>query len=118
MTFAYFCVALSLCSLPAVLSAFPRFRHTFPNWLTDPSIIAFVAWIAQTFLQLVLLGIIMVGQRVDSAAAERRTMEVLAGIADELDISTGGGLHDVEQRILNEIASIRGDIPESAPGDS
>lgn len=32
----------------------------------------FVAWVAQTFLQLVLLSIIMVGQNVQAAAADKR----------------------------------------------
>ena len=107
MTFAYFCVLLTLCSLPAVLSAFPRFRHTFPNWATDPSIIAFVAWIAQTFLQLVLLGIIIVGQRVASDASEARTEASLGRIADALDLDTEGGIHDLEARILAELRGSR-----------
>lgn len=34
-----------------------------------------IAWIAQTFLQLVLLSIIMVGQKVDGAASDKRAVE-------------------------------------------
>jgi hypothetical protein len=34
-----------------------------------------VAWIAQTFLQLVLLSIIIVGQKVDGAASDKRAVE-------------------------------------------
>lgn len=34
-----------------------------------------IAWIAQTFLQLVLLSIIIVGQRVDGAAADKRSSD-------------------------------------------
>lgn len=34
-----------------------------------------IAWIAQTFLQLVLLSIIMVGQKVEGAAADTRSEE-------------------------------------------
>src|SRR5664279_5030856 len=34
---------------------------------------ALIAWIAQTFLQLVLLSIIMVGQKVEGAAADTRS---------------------------------------------
>lgn len=34
-----------------------------------------VAWIAQTFLQLVLLSIIIVGQKVDGAASDKRAIE-------------------------------------------
>jgi hypothetical protein len=36
---------------------------------------ALIAWIAQTFLQLVLLSIIMVGQKVEGAAADTRSEE-------------------------------------------
>jgi hypothetical protein len=107
MTFAYFCVCLALVSLPAVLSTFARFRNTFPAWLTDTSIISLVAWIAQTFLQLVLLGIILVGQKVDSAASEQRTSAVLANIADALDIDTAGGIAAVQDSIISEIKSLK-----------
>ena len=34
-----------------------------------------VAWIAQTFLQLVLLSIIIVGQKVDGAASDKRALD-------------------------------------------
>jgi hypothetical protein len=75
MTSAYcFCV-LSLLSLPAVLSAFNLFNHVFPAWLVKTSLIALVAWIAQTFLQLVLLPIIIVGQNVQAEAADKRAQE-------------------------------------------
>src|SRR5258706_10443175 len=49
-----------------------------------------IAWIAQTFLQLVLLSIIMVGQRVSAAASDKqafqtyRDAETLLQISDEL----------------------------------
>jgi hypothetical protein len=49
-----------------------------------------IAWIAQTFLQLVLLSIIMVGQKVASAASDKqafqtyRDAEALLEISDEL----------------------------------
>ena len=36
---------------------------------------AIISWIAQTFLQLVLLSIIIVGQNVQSAAAEKRAID-------------------------------------------
>src|ERR1700722_12032435 len=43
---------LALLSLPAVITqAFGL--HVFPHWLVDVGLIALVAWIAQTFLQLV-----------------------------------------------------------------
>ena len=54
---AYAFAALALVSLPDAIRA------------GRPAIIS---WIAQTFLQLVLLSIIMVGQNVQSAAADKR----------------------------------------------
>jgi hypothetical protein len=58
MWVAYFFGLLALVSLPAALAT----RDT----------IVIVAWIAQTFLQLVLLPIIMVGQNVIQAANDAR----------------------------------------------
>ncbi len=55
---AYVFALLALISLPAAINS-----H-------DPIII--VAWIAQTFLQLVLLPIIIVGQNVQAAASDAR----------------------------------------------
>jgi hypothetical protein len=55
---AYLFALLALISLPAAINS-----H-------DPIII--VAWIAQTFLQLVLLPIIIVGQNVQAAASDAR----------------------------------------------
>ncbi len=66
-----FCV-LALFSLPAVLSGFSVFKNTFPHWLIKASIIALVAWVAQTFLQLVLLSVIIVGQNIQAAASDGR----------------------------------------------
>jgi hypothetical protein len=56
---AYAFAALSLVSLPAAI--------------TSGSLIIIVAWIAQTFLQLVLLPIIIVGQNIQSAASDARS---------------------------------------------
>ena len=55
---AYAFALLALISLPAAINS-----H-------DPIII--VAWVAQTFLQLVLLPIIIVGQNVQAAASDAR----------------------------------------------
>jgi len=69
---AYAFFALTLVSLPQVLSN------------GDPVLI--VSWIAQTFLQLVLLPIIIVGQNIQAASAEKRailTYEDAAAVLDE-----------------------------------
>jgi hypothetical protein len=54
-----------------------------------------IAWIAQTFLQLVLLSIIMVGQQVQSLSSEARaenTYKDAVNILDALNLETEGGL--------------------------
>ncbi len=61
-----------------------------------------IAWIAQTFLQLVLLSVIMVGQNVQSVASDVRsqhTYDDAVLILDRLDIHTQGGLKDLADRI-------------------
>ena len=61
-----------------------------------------IAWIAQTFLQLVLLSVIMVGQNVQSVASDVRsehTYEDTVQILDRLDIHTQGGLKDLADLI-------------------
>jgi hypothetical protein len=57
-----------------------------------------IAWIAQTFLQLVLLSVIMVGQSVQSEASDaraQRTESDAERIMDRLDIHTQGGITDI-----------------------
>ncbi len=72
---AYAFALLALVSLPAAIQA-----GTAP----------LVAWIAQTFLQLVLLSIIMVGQKVASEASDRQAYltykdaEAILHISDQL----------------------------------
>jgi hypothetical protein len=61
-----------------------------------------IAWIAQTFLQLVLLSVIMVGQNVQSEASDVRSKSTYADtvqILDRLDIHTQGGIKDLADRI-------------------
>jgi cobalamin biosynthesis protein CobD/CbiB len=65
-----------------------------------------IAWIAQTFLQLVLLSVIMVGQNVQSIASDaraERTFKDAESILDRLDLHTQGGLKAILDR-LDEIA--------------
>ncbi len=58
---AYLFTLLALVSLPAALGTHNK--------------LIIVAWIAQTFLQLILLPIIIVGQNVQAAAADKRAEE-------------------------------------------
>jgi hypothetical protein len=48
---------------------------SLPSALSSRSLIVIVAWVAQTFLQLVLLSIIMVGQAVQAASLEQTIKE-------------------------------------------
>ena len=72
---AYIFAAIALISLPAALQSGTS---------------AIISWIAQTFLQLVLLSVIMVGQKVAAAASDKQAMqtykdaEALLQIQDEL----------------------------------
>ena len=95
--FWLFC-CLSLCSLPAVLSAFSAFHSVFPDWMIRVSIIAFVAWIAQTLIQLVLLPALMVGQNLQNEAADARSAKQFEDteiVVDRLDVKTQGGITEV-----------------------
>jgi len=61
-----------------------------------------VSWIAQTFLQLVLLSVIMVGQNVQAQAGDVRaehTYDDVVQILDRLDVHTQGGIKDLADRI-------------------
>jgi len=81
MWVAYIFAAIALISLPAAIAS-----H---------QVIVIVAWIAQTFLQLVLLPIIMVGQNVIQAANDARA---------EADHETLSAVHQltVEVHSINE----------------
>jgi hypothetical protein len=78
-----------------------------PSLLVKASIIALISWIAQTFLQLVLLPSIMVGQNLQNEAADARsakTFEDVESVLNLLDIHTQGGLKDV----LDAVNSLKG----------
>ena len=69
---AYAFAALALISLPEALRA---------------GTAALIAWIAQTFLQLVLLSIIMVGQKVAAAASDKQAFQTYKDAEALLEIS-------------------------------
>ncbi len=101
MACAYVFAVVALISLPAAISS--------------GQVIVIVAWIAQTFLQLVLLSIIMVGQSVQSAASDARAAKEFADtetILDRLDVSTTGGIKDLLDAI-HAIGSPAGKSPDS-----
>ena len=80
MSCAYAFAVIALISLPEALSS------------EDP--LEIVSWIAQTFLQLVLLSIIIVGQNIQSEIAEqqaqtdRETLIAIKKLAEEIHLVT------------------------------
>jgi hypothetical protein len=99
MACAYLFSVLALVSLPAILiEAEVLKKSDVPAFFTKPGLILIVAWIAQTFLQLVLLSIIMVGQSVQQSASDARATKEFSDtetILDRLDTHTAGGIRDV-----------------------
>jgi hypothetical protein len=110
MTCGWIFCLLSLTSLPAVLTT--AFGLTiFPHWLVAVGLIALVAWIAQTFLQLVLLSVIMVGGNVSQEAADARaakTFQDTETILDRMDVNTEGGLQVIHDRLKKIEALLEG----------
>jgi uncharacterized membrane protein len=100
MACAYTFALLALISLPAAVQL--------------GSVVVIVAWISQTFLQLVLLSIIMVGQRVQATASDARATKQFDDteiIVDRLDETTAGGI----KTVLDEVADLRKKLDAPAP---
>jgi|GEM_PF-556512 len=122
MSCAWIFCLLALASLPAVLTqAFHL--HVFPSWLISVGLIALVAWIAQTFLQLVLLSIILVGSNVQAEASDARAAKAFEDVEvlradltialDRLDERTEGGLKAVLDAV--DALAARIPAPKTAP---
>jgi hypothetical protein len=72
-----------------------------------------ILWISSSFLQLVLLPIIIVGQNIQARASDARAAKTFEDVLDArnkiehaitlLDIHTEGGLHDAVQVILDAV---------------
>jgi hypothetical protein len=83
MICAYIFIAISLISLPAAIKS--------------QNVIVIISWVAQTFLQLVLLSIIMVGQNIQSDLSEKRLEKMINHISKE------------NNRILEELTTLIND---------
>jgi hypothetical protein len=103
MAMAYIFCLIALTSLPAILiEAGVLTSGDVPKFLTKPGLILIVAWVAQTFIQLVLLSIIMVGQDVQSIASDARsenTFKDAQAILDALNTETEGGLKTILEAV-------------------
>ena len=91
---AYAFFALSLVSLPAALAS--------------GNTLVIVAWIAQTFLQLVLLPIIIVGQNMQAAASDQRAIATYKDAGAILDETKEIQAHLAAQDAA--LAAIRGQL--------
>lgn len=91
---AYIFAAIALVSLPAAL-------HT-----GDPIVI--VAWVAQTFLQLVLLSIIMVGQSASSDAVAQKIDETHTASLSEFELAKEA--REIARQELAELKELARDI--------
>lgn len=88
---AYIFAAIALISLPAAIRT------------GDPLVI--VAWVAQTFLQLVLLSIIMVGQQASSDAVAQKINETHIASLGEFELAKEArSIADQELAELKEMA--------------
>ena len=98
---AYGFAALALISLPAALKT--------------GDLVVIVAWIAQTFLQLVLLSIIMVGQNAASEAVAQKIDETHTASLGEFELAKEAQMIAKEELkelrdIANEIHTILRDV--------
>ena len=91
---AYLFAAIALISLPAAIKS------------GDPLII--VAWIAQTFLQLVLLSIIMVGQEAQANAIAQKISETHTASLAEFELAKDSQL--TAEQELAELKTIAAEI--------
>jgi len=107
-TFWLFC-GLAVLSLPAVLAGFAVFHSLFPHVIVNPALIALVAWVAQTLIQLVLLPALMVGQNLQNEASDARSAKsfedlqearkALTVVLDRVDETTKGGITAILDRL-------------------
>jgi hypothetical protein len=98
--FWLFCV-ISLLGLPAALVEAHVISPTV-GLIGEAGFVIMVQWVAQSFLQLVLLPSLMVGQNLQNIAADARsakTVEDVERIIDLLDCRTQGGLQLIMEAI-------------------
>ena len=89
---AYLFAAIALISLPQAI---------------HDGIYALVAWVSQTFLQLVLLSVIMVGQRVLAKAADKQALQTFKDAEAILELTDQiHHLIEVNNRLTDEIHTL------------
>jgi hypothetical protein len=109
--FWLFCV-IALLALPAALVEAHIVTPTI-GLIGEAGFVIVVEWLAQSFIQLVLLPALMVGQNLQNLAADARaakTFEDVEHVLDLLDCRTQGGLRD----IIDAIADLKATVAASA----
>jgi len=81
---------------------------SLPSALRSGDVIVIVSWVAQTFLQLVLLSIIMVGQNVGSKALEQKINETHEASLGEFELAKEA--RQFAQQELKELKEIAAEI--------
>lgn len=103
---AYLFAAIALISLPKAIQSGDS--------------IVIVSWVAQTFLQLVLLSIIMVGQKVQSASVEQKIDETHTASLAEFELAKEARnfaseelkqLKEISQEVHNLIKEVEKKLP-------
>jgi len=109
MPFFWFCLILTLLSLPEVLTVFDTevlkgavgLAHFFPATLLKVSVVGLVAWVAQTFIQLLALPVLQVSGNATQAQLDTH----VEAIIDALNVDTAGGIAQARDEI---VAALRG----------
>jgi hypothetical protein len=97
---AYVFAAIALISLPDAL---------------HQGTVAVVSWISQTFLQLVLLSVIMVGQQVLAKASDKQALQTFKDTEAVLELADQiHRLIEVNNRLTDEIHHVVADPPAPA----
>ena len=81
---------------------------SLPNAIKSGDTLVIVSWIAQTFLQLVLLSIIMVGQNVSAAKLEQTINETHEASLGEFELAKEARM--LAHKELAELKIISGEI--------
>lgn len=116
MTCAWVFCVLALMSLPAVLFAAGVIGKL--GLITGTGFILVVSWLAQSFIQLVLLPAIMVGQNIQAEASDARAAKQFQDVEkllDLMDTSTAGGLQEVMAKLSDMSARMRFHLGDGPP---
>lgn len=113
MTCFWMFAVVALLGLPAALVEAHVITPTI-GIIGEAGFVIMVQWVAQSFLQLVLLPSLMVGQNLQNVAADARsakTFEDVQRIMDLLDVHTQGGL----EVVLKAVEDLKAQLSQARP---